>query len=339
LSSALADIEETTSQDPVAPDYTQHALPRESTIHFLVDNYDGLKGDGATAYYGESVGSVFIPDAVWNIDGSISTVTYLYNISDWPSLSLSNHYDTSRSWSLFSLSTTGNQDIVPDSLNLSSSQFQVASCLETISLGYCNATNNSENKHASNAQRGIQDNDSDSVTSPNVPSPPTQNQPNTFYGPSLTPASVTDFLLQGASLMTIQDLCDDIYVICAATQVKPPTSPSDSPIWSIDSPTAITIDLPELPDVPPDQVINYVDNSAPVSDPLPLSTQPLATTPVPEISTEIMAIIGFFTMALSYKRKALRSIRQGVARTFYKALRTLFIAKLRRDPSCDNIGQ
>ena len=35
LSSALADIEEATSQDPVAPDYTQHALPRESMIHFL----------------------------------------------------------------------------------------------------------------------------------------------------------------------------------------------------------------------------------------------------------------------------------------------------------------
>ena len=44
LSSALADIEEATSQDPLAPDYTQHALPRESMIHFLMDNYDGLTG-------------------------------------------------------------------------------------------------------------------------------------------------------------------------------------------------------------------------------------------------------------------------------------------------------
>ena len=97
LSSALADIEEATSQDPAAPDYTQHALPRELMIHFP-DNYDDLTGGAPTAYYSilndtyygvgpgqytadtttslgdkyrqtntmDSAGNVFIPDAVWD---------------------------------------------------------------------------------------------------------------------------------------------------------------------------------------------------------------------------------------------------------------------------------
>ena len=91
--------------------------------------------------------------------------------------------------------------------------------------------------------------------------------------------------------------------------------------------------------VPNNKVIYYTDYPTQVLDPLPISTQPLVSTPIPEISTELMTIVGFVTMIISCKRKAFRLIRQGVARTFYKSLRSLFIATLRRDLWCDNIGQ
>ena len=369
VSSALADIEEATSQDSVAPDYTQHALPRESMIHFLMDSYDGLTGGVPAAYYSisnntyydvgpgqykadtttslgdrypqtntmEGFGNVSIPDAVWTLDENIGT--YLSNISGGFGSSIDGRRDIPYSWSYFRFLTIYNQDIAQDTLHLSSSQFQVASCMETISLDYCDVSNNSENKHSSNTQRGTQDNGSNSLISLNAPSTPTQNQPNTFYGPSLMPASVNDLLLLGASLTTLQDQCDDMYVTCAVTQIKSPTPPIDSLIWSIDSPT-ITVDHPVLSDiVPNDKVIYYTDDPTPVLDPLPLSTQPLVSTPIPEISTELMTIVGFVTMIISCKRKAFRLIRQGVARTFYKSLRSLFIATLRRDLWCDNIGQ
>ena len=364
LSSALADIEEATSQDPVAPDYTQHALPRESMIHFLMDNYDGLTGNAPATYYSisnntygqykadtttslvdkypqtntmEGFGNVFIPDAVWTLDEN--TETYLSNISGGLGASFGDRHVIDDSWFVSTILTTYNQDIVQATLHLSSSQFQVESCMETSSLDYCKESNNSENKHPSDAQQGTQDNGSNSLISPNVPSTPTQNQPNTFYGPSLMPASVNDLLLLGASLTTLQDQCDDMYVTCAATQIKPPTPPIDSPIWSIDSPT-ITVDHPVLSDiVPNNKVIYYTDYPTQVLDPLPISTQPLVSTPIPEISTELMTIVGFVTMIISCKRKAFRLIRQGVARTFYKSLRSLFIATLRRDLWCDNIGQ
>ena len=125
LSSALADIEEATSQDPVAPDYTQHALPRESMIHFL-DNYDGLTGNAPATYYSisnntygqykadtttslvdkypqtntmEGFGNVFIPDAVWTLDEN--TETYLSNISGGLGASFGDRHDIAYSWSYF----------------------------------------------------------------------------------------------------------------------------------------------------------------------------------------------------------------------------------------------
>ena len=168
LSSALADVEEVPSQDPIAPDYTQHALPRELVIHLSVDNYGDLTGNDLAAYYSllnntfhgaalgeykadattnladkyrqtktmESFGSVFIPDAVWTLDENIGT--YLSNISGGFGSSFGERHDISDSWSIPKLLITYNQDIVQDALHLSSSQFQVASCLETISLDYCN---------------------------------------------------------------------------------------------------------------------------------------------------------------------------------------------------------
>ena len=63
LSSALADIEEATSQDPVAPDYTQQALSHESKIHFL-DDYDGLTG-GARPHI---TLSQITPITMWGLD-------------------------------------------------------------------------------------------------------------------------------------------------------------------------------------------------------------------------------------------------------------------------------
>ena len=214
------------------------------------------------------------------------------------------------SWSVSTILTTYNQDIVQATLSLSSSQFQVVSCLETSSFEYCKVINNSENKHHSDSQQGTQYNSGNSLISPNVPSTPTQNQPNTFYGPSLTPASVNDLLLQGASLTNLQDQCDDMHVVCAATQINPPTPPIEFPIWSIDSPT-ITVDPPVLSDivVPNDKVNYYADDPTPVLEPLPISTQPLVLTTVPEISTAIMIAIGFVIMIISCKMKL--SVRSG----------------------------
>ena len=365
LSSALADIEEATSQDPLAPDYTQHALPRESMIHFP-DNYDDLTGDAPTAYYSilndtyygvglgqykvdtttnladrypqtntmEGFGNVTIPDAVWTLDENIGT--YLSNISGGFGSSFDGRHDINESWLVSGLFTIYSHGIGQDILH---SQIQVASCLETSSLDYCNQNNNSEKKHPSDLQQGTNVNGSDSVSSPNIPSTSSQNQPNTFYGASLMPASVNDLLLLGASLTTLQDQCDDIYMTCAATQIMPPTPPTDSPIWPIDSPT-ITVEPPVLSNiVPNDKVIYYTDDPTPVLDPLPISTQPSVSTPIPEISTELMTIVGFVSMIISCKRKVFRLIRQGGARAFYKSLRSLFIATLRRDLWCDNIGQ
>ena len=237
--------------------------------------------------------------------------TYLSNISSGFGSSFGDSHDINESWLMPRLVTIYSQDIGQDILH---SQFQVASCLETSSLDYCNRNNNSEKKHPSDSQQGTNVNGSDSVMSPNIPSTSSQNQPNTFYGASLMPASVNDLLLKGASLTTLQNQCKDMYVVCAATQIKPPIPPIDSPIWSIDLPT-ITVDPSVSSDiVPNDRVIDH--DPTPALDPLPISTQPLVATTIPEISTEIMIIVGFGIMIISCRRKALRVIRQGVARTF-----------------------
>ena len=351
LSSALANVEEAPSQDPIASDYTHHALPAESIKRLVIDNYGGLTGSDLAAHYSllnntsygpaleeykadastnladnyrqtntmESFGSVYIPDAVWTLDGS--TGTYLYNVSNWVGSQLDARYDITDSWSSIALWTAYNPNISSDQFNISSSKFQISGCPETNSLDNCEESNSLENKRANNLRGGTPDIDSDSAID-STSTPSQVNQADTFHNPSpLIPTGINNFLLQGGSLTAIQDQCDDMYVVCEVTEINLLTSFIDSPAGPIDLPTAITIPLPEVPDdeTPPDRVINYIDDSTSVPDPPLLSTQPIITAPVPELSTEIMTIIGFITMSLFYKKKNLSSIRQGVARKLYKS--------------------
>ena len=111
LSSALAEIEEATSQDAAVPDYYQPALPLQTAmIHFLVNNADALTEENLAEYYAllhnsyfspdygqynadmttrrddnsgqkknmDSFGGVFIPETVWTLD--VSTGVHLDNI-------------------------------------------------------------------------------------------------------------------------------------------------------------------------------------------------------------------------------------------------------------------
>ena len=198
---------------------------------------------------------------------------------------------------------------------LSLPQFQIASCLDTNSLDYCDLRNNSMIKRASSLQTGTQGNGADSVMSPSSSSPPIQElQPNTFKGLSpLMPASINDLLLQDAFLTALRDQnqCDDMFVVCTATQIKPSTPPIGYPIWSASSP-----DLSDY--VSPYQTVYYVNDPEPMLNPIPSSIHPLLATSTPEISTEIMTIIGFVTMYISCNRKACRSTWQVFARMAFK---------------------
>ncbi len=327
-SSALAEVEEATSQDGYASGYNQSTVMDDLIVN-LVGNDDNITGGVDSSYsvfnnpYDEdefrryntdntntaaghrvkldspaNPDDVFIPAVIWNLD--VSTGVNLDHISSEFGSDLGILLEPS------------------DAIRFSPLQFQVASCggnaAEFRDLEYCGNTYGTTNQSADDSKETGQDNSSATVTAannssdtaigssnpstPSLSTPSREIQPDTVYDLSpLMPANVNNFAVQvdPTVVSTLPDQCDDTSASCTTTQINPPAAP-------VDDPTA----PPGLQ--PPDPVISIGD-PGPVSDPLPIFTPPPVASSIPETSTEVMTMIGFGIMVLASRGKRLNSIK------------------------------
>ena len=177
-SSALAAVEEATSQDGSASDYAQSALSQDSIVNFLGNSYDSItkKFDNSHSpfkityaedefgHYGTNtttgrdrfgssanLDDVYIPDAVWSLD--VSTGVHLDHLSNEFGSDLGMLLGSGRRtpdvWTraVLGLWADNSADGHSDSILLSPPQFQVASCggasAEHPDLDRCGSAHNS----------------------------------------------------------------------------------------------------------------------------------------------------------------------------------------------------
>jgi hypothetical protein len=203
--SALAEVEEATSQDGLVSDYIYPALPNNLEINFLVNNYDRtteafaesqstfnaiyngaelrqyntdntntIRGSGNEFRGSENLDDVLIPATVWTLN--VSTGAHFDQSSSDSGydldMSLGKQPRASDLWARAILGLWTNADISSDSILLPSLQFQVASCggsfAEHSDLGYCNIYNNGTVSRAGNSKEGSgRDNINGAITASN----------------------------------------------------------------------------------------------------------------------------------------------------------------------------
>ena len=302
----------------------------------------------------DSFGKVFIPEAVWSSD--VSTGVDLDRISG----QFGTEFDTVFSggqknaglWTkaVPSLWPDNNGDRPSDVLWLSPLQIQVASCggdaAEHSNLEFCHIGGNSAIQADDNSTKPEQSNSNGTVAaqvgSSNIvllSVVSASNQESQSDISLITPA-IANKLVQQDNLIVLSALfgqCDDVSAACATIQIDPSTAPIDSPTAPIDSPTAPTdpptapidypavpIDSPAPPDPPPAYPVISVGDPGPILDPLPISTPPLVASPVPETSTWVMTMIGFFIMVLVSRRRAFHPIKQAVVTMLFRITKKYF---------------
>ena len=202
LSSALAAVEEATSQDGSASDYAQSALSQDSIVNFWGDSYDSITrkfdnnhspfnvtyNEDKFGHYGTNttigrdrfgssanLDGVFIPDAVWSLD--VSTGVHLDHISNDSGfgfgIAVGSDPTTPDVWTRAVLglwadnNTQGRSDVVL----LSPPQLQVASCggtsAEHPDLDRCGSTYNSTDQSTGDSKKAKPNNGTDASVAPN----------------------------------------------------------------------------------------------------------------------------------------------------------------------------
>lgn len=183
-SSALAEVEEVSSQDGYASGYSQSTVMGDLTVN-LVGNYDNITA---------------------GVDSSYSVFNNPYDDDEFQ------QYNTGNT-----NTTAGHRGILlkpSDAIVFSPLQFQVASCggnaAELRDLEYCGNTYGMTNQSADDLKETGQDNSSTTTTAannssdtaigsgnPSTPSPSREIQPDTVYDLSpLMPANVNNFAVQ-----------------------------------------------------------------------------------------------------------------------------------------------
>jgi hypothetical protein len=362
LSSASAEIEEAFGQEGHMANYTDDNLTHDLITNFLVNNYDSptdqqvanelfydLLYNGTTSRHAptddtnttthwdgsgrstdlDNFAGASIPEAIWSLDVSFDRVSGGFGSDSGMVLG-----GLLKSPDLWTKEFTGLwTDTTADRtypVLLSLSQFQVASCgggsSERKDMEHCNFSSISTSGYAAHSNVTGSSNNDAVITSNNNSDPvilstatstsTLENEPGAVpYQWPLVPPGINSFVWPGDLTYSSAppDTCDGISVTCAAIQISPATPPIDSPTPLIDSSTS--------PD-PPDLVIPITDPE-PVSNPLPTYIPPLAATSVPETSTWIMIMIGFFIMVVACGRSP-NPIKQRVLGILFKIAKKSF---------------
>jgi hypothetical protein len=379
-SSTLAEVEESVSQDGARSGYSDSSTTQTLLINVLGNDFGGTTNQPAedvvfsinprsvadlirynardtTAGLSDNpsrFGDVFIPDAVWTLEGS--TQVGLDHISgEFGSefgTTLGGRQKSADFWTRAIFSPWGDKNDDKESDISQLLPLQVASCggssVEHSDLEFCDISDGIgkkkplDNSIAPEASSSIAmtnaPNVNLSVISSNASSTSTSEgnaveiPPSSSIIPNASSNGAPQSSLIDISVLSSQ--CEDTPTPCMTIAINPMVAPTNSPATPMESPTTptdspatptdfpiTTIDplTPSEPTPPTPPVVSIGDPESVLSPP-PVSPPPLAASPIPETSTWIMTLIGFAAVAFGSRARAMRVVHHGVVGTFRKLI-------------------